>query len=173
MFRSHFGSKPLLQVQALLLRAFVLSLRPQQIFSCLLLVVRNTILKQLSDFSHRMFMYGTYLLFRAFATYSTLNLAVDQQQENIEFHSPLHEFGSRSITRHIPIFYINMVAGAGEPPTRRTRRGDAMDGVTEEDDMDMDLENLDTATPVPTSAMPTTNPITTPTITTSMMKGSK
>ncbi len=48
-----------------------------------------------------------------------------------------------------------------------------MDVIMEEDDMDMDLENLDTATPVPTPVMPTTSPITTPTITTSMMKGSQ
>ncbi len=48
-----------------------------------------------------------------------------------------------------------------------------MDVVTEEDDMDLDLENLDTATPAPTPAIPTTSPITTPTIMTSMMQGSQ
>ncbi len=80
---------------------------------------------------------------------------------------------SGSIMRHIPVFDINMVAEASEPLTRRTRRGDAMDVVTEEDDMDMELENLDTAMPAPTPAMPTTGPITIPTIMTSMMKGSQ
>ena len=46
-----------------------------------------------------------------------------------------------------------------------------MDVIMEEDDIDMDLE--ETATPAPIPVMPTTSPITTPTITTSMMKGSQ
>ena len=45
-----------------------------------------------------------------------------------------------------------------------------MDVIMEEDD-DMDLE--DTTQPVPTPVMPTTMTIATPTITTSMMKGSQ
>ena len=49
-----------------------------------------------------------------------------------------------------------------------------MDVTTEEDDIDMDLEEAATpATLAPTPVMPTTSPITIPTITTSMMKGSQ
>ena len=49
-----------------------------------------------------------------------------------------------------------------------------MDVTTQEDDIDMDLEEAATpATLAPTPVMPTTSPITIPTITKSMMKGSQ
>ena len=117
-----------------------------------------------------MFHYAVALVQLLVAYYSCDFESDHGRPENDQSQSAFHGDSSGSIMRHIPVFDINMVAGAGEPPTRRTRRGDVMDVVMEEDDMDMDLENLDTATPAPTPAMPTTSPITIPTITTSMMK---
>ena len=160
VFRSHFDSSHFGR-QALLLAYRFLCAEPYKLLEQVVRLHRTSMLS-----------YLVLALLQFFAACHSCDLDADQQRRrNTDFHDPFQNasrYSSRS-TRHYPHYDISMVAGAEEPPRRRTRRND-MDVIMEEDD-DMDLE--DTTPPVPTPVMPTTSPITIPTITTSMMKGSQ